>query len=183
MITLGFGLVHGFGFSFALRETLQFAGSHLLGSLVAFNVGVELGQLFVLALILPALALLFRYGVEQRIGTIVLSVLVAHTAWHWMIDRGEVLGQYPLPELSASLLTMAAGLAGLCPGPGGFGLAGVAFPQSPDPGEFKCGGGYGSPGCGGLIFSGDWSRSKPARPQPITIRLPVMVYIENHKMD
>jgi hypothetical protein len=122
MITLGFGLVHGFGFSFALRETLQFAGSHLLGSLVAFNVGVELGQLFVLALVLPALALLFRYGVEQRIGTIVLSVLVAHTAWHWMIDRAELLRQYPLPELSASLLTMAAGWLVF-----GLALAGLAW--------------------------------------------------------
>jgi hypothetical protein len=109
MITLGFGLVHGFGFSFALRETLQFAGSHLLGSLVAFNIGVELGQLFVLALVMPALGLLFRYGVAERIGTIVLSVLVAHTAWHWMVDRAEVLRQYPWPSLSASLLTMAVG--------------------------------------------------------------------------
>ena len=48
MITFAFGLVHGFGFSFALRETLQFAGSHLLTSLVSFNVGVELGQMLVL---------------------------------------------------------------------------------------------------------------------------------------
>ena len=45
MITFVFGLVHGFGFSFALRETLQFAGPHLLTALLAFNVGVELGQL------------------------------------------------------------------------------------------------------------------------------------------
>ena len=109
MITLGFGLIHGFGFSFALRETLQFAGSHLLGSLVSFNIGVELGQLFVLALFIPALALLFRYVVAERIGIIVLSVLVAHTAWHWMVDRGAVLGQYPWPELSASLVTMVLG--------------------------------------------------------------------------
>ena len=109
MITLGFGLIHGFGFSFALRETLQFAGSHLLGSLVSFNVGVELGQLFVLALFIPALALLFRYVVAERIGIIVLSVLVAHTAWHWMVDRGAVLGQYPWPELSASLVSMVLG--------------------------------------------------------------------------
>src|SRR5581483_3396271 len=43
IITFGFGLVHGFGFSFALRETLQFAGSHLLASLLSFNLGVELG--------------------------------------------------------------------------------------------------------------------------------------------
>ena len=49
IIAFAFGLVHGFGFSFALRETLQFAGSHLVTSLLAFNVGVELGQLLVLA--------------------------------------------------------------------------------------------------------------------------------------
>ena len=54
MITFGFGLVHGFGFSFALRQTLQFAGSHLLTSLLSFNVGVELGQLLVLVLLIPA---------------------------------------------------------------------------------------------------------------------------------
>ena len=90
-IAFGFGLVHGFGFSFALRETLQFAGSHLLTSLLAFNVGVELGQLFVLALAVPALQLLFRYGVAERIGVIILSVLVAHTALHWTTERWDQL--------------------------------------------------------------------------------------------
>ena len=35
MIAFGFGLVHGFGFSFALSESLQFAGAHLLTSLLA----------------------------------------------------------------------------------------------------------------------------------------------------
>ena len=55
MITFAFGLVHGFGFSFGLEHTLQFAGSHLLTSLLSFNVGVELGQLLVLALLVPAL--------------------------------------------------------------------------------------------------------------------------------
>jgi len=94
LIAFGFGLVHGFGFSFALRQTLQFAGSHLLTSLLSFNIGVELGQLLVLAICLPALALLFRYVVAERMGTIILSALVAHTAWHWMIDRGTVLRQF-----------------------------------------------------------------------------------------
>ena len=77
-----------------LRESLQFAGSHLATSLVGFNVGVELGQLFVLAFALPALAVLFRYVVAERMGTILLSALVAHTAWHWMMDRWVVLRQY-----------------------------------------------------------------------------------------
>ena len=49
-----FGLVHGFGFSFLLSERLQFAGSHLLTSLLAFNVGVEIGQLLVLVIAIPA---------------------------------------------------------------------------------------------------------------------------------
>ena len=45
IVTFAFGLIHGFGFSFLLRERLQFAGDHLLASLLAFNVGVEFGQL------------------------------------------------------------------------------------------------------------------------------------------
>ena len=109
MITFGFGLVHGFGFSFALRQTMQFAGSHLLASLLSFNIGVELGQLLVLALMIPALEILFRYVVAERMGTIILSALVAHTAWHWMIDRHQVLSQYQIrwPALEAAPLAKA----------------------------------------------------------------------------
>jgi hypothetical protein len=94
LITFAFGLVHGFGFSFALRQTLQFAGSYLLTSLVSFNLGVELGQLLVLVLVIPALGLLFRFVVAERLGTIILSTLVAHTAWHWMTERFGVLRQF-----------------------------------------------------------------------------------------
>ena len=109
LITFAFGLVHGFGFSFALRESLQFAGSHLLTSLLSFNVGVELGQVLVLALLVPALDLLFRFVVAERMGTIILSALVAHTAWHWMIERGERLMQVPFawPELTPAFLASA----------------------------------------------------------------------------
>jgi HupE/UreJ protein len=95
IITFGFGLVHGFGFSFALRQTLQFAGSHLLTSLLSFNVGVELGQLLVLVLLIPFLHVFFRFAVAERTGTIILSALVAHTGWHWMMERGERLRQFP----------------------------------------------------------------------------------------
>ncbi len=109
MIAFGFGLVHGFGFSFALRQTLQFAGTHMLASLLSFNIGVELGQLLVLALLIPALELLFRFVVAERMGTIILSALVAHTAWHWMIDRWEVFRKYrfPWPDLTPALLANA----------------------------------------------------------------------------
>ena len=109
IIAFGFGLVHGFGFSFALRETLQFAGSHLLASLLSFNVGVELGQILVLLLLVPGLELLFRYAVAERMGTIILSAIVAHTAWHWMIDRAEILKQFRFewPTLTAAVLLVA----------------------------------------------------------------------------
>lgn len=106
MIAFGFGLVHGFGFSFALRQSLQFAGTHMLTSLLSFNVGVELGQLLVLVLMIPVLQLFFRYAVAERMGTIILSAIVAHTAWHWMLDRGSVLRQFRFewPALDAALL-------------------------------------------------------------------------------
>ncbi len=106
LIAFGFGLVHGFGFSFALRRSLQFAGGHLLTSLLAFNVGVELGQVLVLVLLIPVLDWLFRRVVAERMGVILLSALVAHTAWHWMLDRGSALLAYRItaPALDQALL-------------------------------------------------------------------------------
>jgi hypothetical protein len=106
-VAFGFGLIHGFGFSFALRETLQFAGSHLLTSLVSFNVGVELGQLLVLVILIPILNLVFRFVVPERIGTILLSALVAHTGWHWATERGTQLMRFPVPVINAAGLATA----------------------------------------------------------------------------
>jgi hypothetical protein len=107
-IAFVFGLVHGFGFSFALRETLQFAGSHLVTSLLAFNAGVELGQVLVLAALVPALHLLFRFAVAERMGTVILSAFVAHTAWHWTSDRWERLRQFDWP--APGIVTMMWGV-------------------------------------------------------------------------
>jgi hypothetical protein len=109
IIAFFFGLVHGFGFSFVLRNTLQFAGSHVLTSLLSFNVGVEIGQLFVLVMFVPALNLLFRYVVAQRLGTIILSALVAHQAWHWMEDRFDSLKQFPWPTITEGELVSTLG--------------------------------------------------------------------------
>jgi HupE / UreJ protein len=95
-----FGLVHGFGFSSAIKQQLQFSGSHLLASLFSFNVGIEIGQLGVLCLLVPALHLLFRGALAGRMGIVVLSAIVAHQAWHWALDRGAVLMQVPWPHLT-----------------------------------------------------------------------------------
>jgi hypothetical protein len=107
IVAFAFGLVHGFGFSFALRQTLQFAGSHLLVSLLAFNVGVELGQLLVLATLIPLLHLLFRFVMTERMGTIILSAFIAHTGWHWLLDRADQLRRFRFewPAFDAALLS------------------------------------------------------------------------------
>ncbi len=105
LIAFAFGLIHGFGFSFALSETLQFAGDHLALSLFAFNVGIELGQLLVLVCAVPVLQLILR-NLPQRASVIVLSALVAHTGWHWLVERWEVLRVYRFawPDWNLALL-------------------------------------------------------------------------------
>ena len=48
-----------------------------------------------------------------RVGTVILSAIVAHTGWHWMIERGEVLWRAEWPRLdSAALATLARWVAG-----------------------------------------------------------------------
>jgi hypothetical protein len=109
LIVFGFGLVHGFGFSFILADRMQFAGPHLVSALLAFNVGVELGQLLVLIVTVPLLTWLFSRVRNERIGVIVLSALVAHSAWHWLTERSSRLLQYrwQMPTLDAAFFAAA----------------------------------------------------------------------------
>src|SRR6516165_8775809 len=107
IIAFVFGLVHGFGFSFTLRESLQFAGNHLMTALFGFNIGVEIGQIAVLLVLIPALDLLFKYVIAEWLGIIILSALIAHVAWHWMIERGERLAKFPFPKIDAAFLASA----------------------------------------------------------------------------
>ncbi|MFM9990162.1 MAG: HupE/UreJ family protein [Burkholderiaceae bacterium] len=92
MCTL-FGLIHGFGFSFVLHETLQFAGSHLLVSLLSFNLGVEAGQILVLAIGIPLVRLMMSTP-YARMMMIVFSALIAHVAWHWMAERWDTAAKF-----------------------------------------------------------------------------------------
>jgi HupE / UreJ protein len=108
IITGLFGLVHGFGFADVLKEQLRFAGSNLLVSLLSFNVGIEIGQLAVLCVFVPALALLFRGRMPGRMGVIVLSAIIANIAWQWMVQRGEVLWKSPWPQLTVPGLMILA---------------------------------------------------------------------------
>jgi hypothetical protein len=112
LVAFGFGLVHGFGFSFALAESLQFAGSHLAMSLFAFNLGVELGQVLVLAVAVPVLSWLLERRVRERLGVIILSAFIAHTAWHWTTERFAALSEYSFAMPALDLAFAASAMRG-----------------------------------------------------------------------
>ncbi len=87
-LTFGFGLVHGLGFASALAEILPTSG--VVRPLLLFNVGVELGQLSVVAVALPILWGVARaLGVERyrHIAVPVLSIPLALLGLGWLIDR------------------------------------------------------------------------------------------------
>jgi hypothetical protein len=100
IVTGVFGVVHGFGFSSGLQQEFQLAGDHLLTSLFSFNLGVEIGQVIVLAVAVPLLALLFRVPTMARFGVVVASVAIGHTGWHWMSDRIAVLPSLEWPAVN-----------------------------------------------------------------------------------
>jgi len=87
-LTATVGLVHGLGFSFALREMLQLDGPHLALSLAAFNLGVEAGQIVSAALVWGLMAAFAVHAARWQsrlrlllaLGCIVVGAL-------WMVER------------------------------------------------------------------------------------------------
>ena len=81
----GFGLVHGFGFYGVLRE-LELSGGDVVTPLLAFNLGVEAGQLAIVAIFLLVLGWTFRrawYVPAMRGG----SAVIALVACYWFVER------------------------------------------------------------------------------------------------
>jgi hypothetical protein len=85
LVTFAFGLIHGFGFASILAETGLPAGG-ILVPLLAFNLGVEAGQLAVVLVVVPLLSVLLRGAHAQRIR-MALSVLIALAGAAWAIER------------------------------------------------------------------------------------------------
>ncbi|WP_428662754.1 HupE/UreJ family protein [Reyranella sp.] len=75
LVSLLFGLVHGFGFAGALLE-LELPRDGLFSSLLFFNLGVETGQAMIVALLFPALVLLSRFAWEKRAVTVISAVVL-----------------------------------------------------------------------------------------------------------
>lgn len=91
-LTFGFGLIHGFGFASVLRDLgVGRDGAAVLGPLFAFNLGVEIGQIAIAALVLPFLWWLRRNELWDRRITFLVSLGVAVAGLYWLVGR-TVLG-------------------------------------------------------------------------------------------
>ena len=89
-LTCAVGLIHGLGFSFALREMLQLDGPHLAISLAAFNVGVEIGQIIFATTVWLLMAWLSLHAVrwQPRVKTLVACACIAIAAV-WIFERAK----------------------------------------------------------------------------------------------
>ncbi len=94
MITFAFGLVHGFGFANVLRE-LGLPTRGLAASLFAFNAGVEIGQVAIVALVFPLIAWLSRQSYQRRVIWVV-SAVIGLCGLGWFVERVFGLEYMPL---------------------------------------------------------------------------------------
>lgn len=87
VIVFFFGLLHGLGFASVLTE-IGLTSNYYITGLIAFNVGVELGQLFVVAICFFLFAYWFKDKpwYRQRI-TIPASIMIALIASYWLVER------------------------------------------------------------------------------------------------
>lgn len=87
LMTFGFGLLHGFGFSYLLQEIGL--GENAVSSLLLFNLGVEAGQTIVLAALSPLLYWLFRSHLQRR-GSLFMSAMAAAAGVFWLLERSGI---------------------------------------------------------------------------------------------
>ena len=86
IVAFCFGLVHGFGFANALTD-LGLARQTLALTLVGFNLGVEFGQLAIVAVFLPLAFGLRSSWVYQRLTFRFGSAIIVLLAATWMMER------------------------------------------------------------------------------------------------
>lgn len=86
LLAFGFGLLHGFGFAGVLLE-LGLAPARRAAALFGFNLGVELGQLGLCAVLFPLLSLLGRLGQRSRFDVRWLSGVLAAAGLFWCVER------------------------------------------------------------------------------------------------
>ncbi len=87
LLTFTFGLIHGFGFAGMLKEMKIGSGPQVVVPLLSFNLGVEIGQILIAAIVLPILWQLRRLPQFAPKWIPVSSVIVVILGGYWLIDR------------------------------------------------------------------------------------------------
>lgn len=95
LVAFVFGLLHGFGFASVLLD-LQLPASALALSLFGFNVGVELGQLVVVAAVVPLAFLARARPAYRRIAVAAGSAAIAFVSLGWLVERAFQLPFMPV---------------------------------------------------------------------------------------
>lgn len=85
-IAFGFGLIHGFGFAGVLSD-LALPTHLFISSLLSFNIGVEIGQLVIVALLVPMLWLLNRTALTRRLTLAGSGVVITGFGVLWLAER------------------------------------------------------------------------------------------------
>jgi hypothetical protein len=85
-LTFGFGLLHGMGFAGALGELGLPADQQTL-TVLAFNVGVEIGQMAIVLVVLPLLIFVRKFYWYSRYSVTALSVIIFLVAAQWTLER------------------------------------------------------------------------------------------------
>jgi hypothetical protein len=86
LVTFLFGLIHGFGFASVLMD-LGLKQTNLVTSLLGFNLGVEIGQFFIVIFVLPVIYSLRNSFIYQKIIFKLLSVIICLVALIWLVER------------------------------------------------------------------------------------------------
>lgn len=87
-ITFPFGLVHGFGFASVLQE-IAMPRADVPAALVLFNLGVEAGQLAVLAVVLPLVLYARRWATFRERGVKIMSAAIVALGLVWFVLRAS----------------------------------------------------------------------------------------------
>jgi hypothetical protein len=88
-----FGLIHGFGFASVLTE-FGLPPDRKLAALISFNIGVELGQLAIVAALLPVLFFARRTIAYTRVVMPVGSLVISTIALIWLVERVTGVGDF-----------------------------------------------------------------------------------------
>jgi hypothetical protein len=117
-LALGFGALIGFLLGQAFRDAAMFAGSHALIAFAAFAIAVIVVQAWAGSVAWAGVGFAVHLGLPERIATIVTAVVVAHTAIHHAMDRGDLLAQSGSMTVEHILALLTVGWAMLILGAG-----------------------------------------------------------------